>query len=281
MKNLNPQELLAWKAVKTFTILMSCVLPIAVIVTINAVNLPLWPWVVAMLVSFIFLVLVLRQKSFSVVKAAIVYITITGLVLLASSLTTHNFGIPREGTAFAGYKALSLVIAIIAPLPSWIGYLMISLCLFIPPVQALVISPQVMTIDHGSEPWFSMVYAIIGFVIYNYRLDAQRAQMELLELRANENSFKNFSDVVLALRDLTNTPLQSLSLLVEMMKKNQITMDQASDALSKTTYKLWELASVLNEVQKKIPNFKNRTSMDSLDILRKKLDVSADQSEPS
>lgn len=266
--NLDDRQL-ASRSTRSYAIVVLCLLPLALIIRLN-VGLPitgLWYFNLA-IVALIFFISN-KYTRMPVKYSALLMICMMILTLLPSSQTA-DIGAEKnlQITYFGTYKVIAIIIAMLAPFPHFLGYLLLAICLFVPPLQVLLFSREVMHVSGQYEPWITMCYALAAFLVLHHRLGTLKLHATLIESQAKEKNLRDFADVALALRDLTNTPLQSLDLLIELLRHEKISQKHAAELLSKTTYRLRELMQVLSDQQKKIAQKQMRQSMDSMDILR-------------
>lgn len=270
---INPYALderqLAARSTRAYAIVALFLLPLALIIRVNA-GLPvsgLWFFALAVVVATF--LISSKYPKMPVKYSAILTIFMMICTLLPSN---HTADISAEKNLqisyFGTYKVTAVIVAMLAPFPHFLGYLLLAICLFFPPIQVLLYSREVMHISGQYEPWITMCYSLAAFLVLHHRLGTLKLHANLIESQAKEKNLRDFADVALALRDLTNTPLQSLDLIIELLRQEKISQVQAADLLSKTTYRLRELMLVLSDQQKKLTNHQIRHSMDSMDILR-------------
>lgn len=260
---------LAARSTRYYALVTLCLLPLALIIRINA-KLPVtWLWYLALaVVVFVFLV-TSKLRRLKVKYCAVLNIFMALCVLLPSSQTAVFAAEKNLSVAYFGtYKVMSVVVALLAPFPHYVGYILLSFCLLIPPIQVLLFTPEVIHASGHYEPWITMCYALVAFLVLHHRISTLKLHANLIESQTKEKSLRDFADVAMALRDLTNTPLQSLDLLIELLREEKISQKQASELLSRTTYRLRDLMQVLSEQQKKIARQQVQQSIDSMDIIR-------------
>lgn len=246
-----------------------CLLPLPLITRVNA-KLPvdgLWYLALAVVVFSFFLTSKLprlKVKYCVTLNILMALCTLLPSNQIADLAAETNMSISYFGT----YKVMAMIVALLAPFPYYVGYILLSFCLLLPPLQVLLFSPEIMRVTGYYEPWITMCYALVSFLVLHHRRSTLKIHAHLIESQAKEKSLRDFADVAMALRDLTNTPLQSLDLLIELLREEKISQKQASELLGRTTYRLRELMQVLSEQQKKIARQQVQQSMDSMDVIR-------------
>lgn len=260
---------LAARSVRYYAAVTLSLLPLSLIIRINA-KLPVtWIWYLALASAVFSFLITSKLPRLKVKYCAALNIFMALCALLSASQTAVQAAEKNLPIAyFAIYKVTAVIIALLAPFPYYVGYVVLSFCLLIPPVQTLLISPEIIPASGGYEPWVTMCYALAAFLVLHHRLDTLKLHANLIESQTKEKNLQDFADVAMALRDLTNTPLQSLDLLIELLREEKISQKQASELLSRTTYRLRELMQVLSEQQKKIARQQLQQSMNSMDIIR-------------
>lgn len=266
----------ASRSTRTYAIMALCVLPLSLIIRINA-GLPVTGlWYFSLALAALTFFISNKYTRMPVKYSSILMMCIIIFTLLPSSETADISAEKNlQITYFETYKITAVVIAMLAPFPHFVGYLSLALCLFIPPLQVLLLSREVMQVPRLHEPWITMCYALAAFLVLHHRLGTLKLHATLIESQAKEKNLRDFAEVALALRDLTNTPLQSLDLLIDLLRHEKISQQHASELLSKTTYRLRELMQVLSDQQKKITQKQIRQSMDSMAILRQSFGINS------
>lgn len=221
--------------------------------------------------SVIASLIVFKMKTFNQKGMNFFIITIAVFSLITSIINYYyiiKLNLPIG--LFAGHKVIALFIGIFALSPAWVGYFLLSLCLLTAPLFVLLCAPEILSDARGTELWICIMFSIIAFAIFRYRLETQKIQADLVEIKANEKALKDFSDVSTALRDLMSTPLQSLDLLTDLLQNEKISPGEAAEQLKIATYKLHELVHIFNEHQSKMPGNEAHRTGDSLALLRTK-----------
>lgn len=260
---------LAARSTRYFAVVTLCLLTLALIIRINA-KLPVtWIWCSAIVVVVFSLFATSKLPRLKVKYCATLTIIMTLSTLLSASETAAQAAEKNLPIAyFSIYKLMSVTIALLALFPHYVGYVLLSFCLLIPPVQTLLISPEIIQASGGYEPWITMCYAVTAFLVLRHRISTLKLHANLIESQTKEKSLREFADVAMVLRDLTDTPLQSLDLLIESLREEKISQKEASELLSRATFRLRGLMQVLDEQQKKIARQQMQQSINSMDIIR-------------
>lgn len=148
---------------------------------------------------------------------------------------------------FVGPKLAVLGVAFLAPGPLWLGTVLIAALSVETVVLALryglaASSPQIV---HG-EPWITLVYAVIAFGILFHRHRRQEAERAAAVARAEREVLARLARVFLAMRDLANTPFQTLALNVDLLREQHPGATVQLDRMDRALDRLKELNRLLS-----------------------------------
>ncbi|MFL5351016.1 hypothetical protein [Archangium sp.] len=119
-----------------------------------------------------------------------------------------------------GHRLVMLVLGVLAPTGLWLGGgLIASFAL-----EAVVLWYALGLGHHPGvrspwEPWGTLVYGGVGLALLAYRVRTFHIELELREARAQAEALERLARLFLAVRDATNTPLQSLELGLALLRK--------------------------------------------------------------
>ena len=142
---------------------------------------------------------------------------------VASALVTGMAG--AKAFAYAGQleelfqavKAGLIIIAILSPsLPVGVGWIVVFTVA--PIVQVHTWTEAVQKAVPFWEPWFVPIYGGIALVLLLYRRRSVALERQLAETGAKRLSVERLARVSLAIRDLANTPLQTLTTGVALLR---------------------------------------------------------------
>jgi hypothetical protein len=139
---------------------------------------------------------------------------------------------------FVGHKILFFAIAAIFPGPAWVGAAM--LVAF--SLHALLLWFHLDLDMAGAhmpfdEPWATVTYLGIAWVLFGYRIYHGRTELELARVRAEARALKLSTDAFIVVHDLANTPLQVLELALGLLRRRHVgdeaIMDSAIHAIAR------------------------------------------------
>ena len=125
----------------------------------------------------------------------------------------------RMEELFQAVKAGLFVIAILSPsLPIGVGWILVFT--LAPMVQVHTWAPDIRARVAVWEPWFVPIYGGIALVLLIYRRRSVALERQLAEARATRLSVERLARMSLAIRDLANTPLQTLTTGVALLRRD-------------------------------------------------------------
>jgi hypothetical protein len=119
-----------------------------------------------------------------------------------------------------GHRLVMLALGVLAPTGLWLGSgLIVSFAL-----EAVVLWYALGLGHHPGvrspwEPWGTLIYGAVGLGLMAYRVRTFHIELELREARAQAEALERLARFFLAMRDATNTPLQTLELGLALLRK--------------------------------------------------------------
>src|SRR5258706_3569985 len=118
---------------------------------------------------------------------------------------------------FQSEKLGALTVALLAPPSLWAGVLSLGIFAGSPLVHFATFEPLVRA-RLLAEPWATLAYAAFGLLLYFYRLHALSTARRMAESLTARRTVEHVSRMLLAVRDLSNTPLQTLYLTSALLR---------------------------------------------------------------
>ncbi|MCU1280198.1 MAG: hypothetical protein JWM53_3744 [bacterium] len=143
----------------------------------------------------------------------------TGLPFLLTVWTGEveraAWGLPFN--PFVGEKLVVLAIAFLAP-SLWVGSgLIVALAL-----EMALLAKGLGLGAHataGGEPWITLVYCVVALALLAHRLRRLQLEREIAKLRAEAQASARLARTFHAVRDLANTPLQTVAINLALLEK--------------------------------------------------------------
>jgi hypothetical protein len=141
---------------------------------------------------------------------------------------------------------LSLItLAMIAP-PGW-GVGMVAMLMFLVPtlVHHALLDPRLRAGMAAGEPFGVIAYSVFAFIVMGFRQRSYALNTELEHARADRMVLERVARVAMALRDLTNTPLQTLELVRQTLRTGKANPAQQAALMARALERLRRLNDIL------------------------------------
>jgi hypothetical protein len=186
-------------------------MPLELMMGLHLRGMPHWPPLVSMAVATLLWIPLVRDREWSFATSRGVFL-LNNFVIAAMLWLTAAPWAQLEGARwlpFQAHKLSLLTAALIAPdlvvglvtLGIYSGAAILQLALFDPAVRARVAS---------GEPWPILAFTLFSIVLLAARMHTQSLERSLIEVRAERRLLRDVAARLLAVRDLANTPLQTI-----------------------------------------------------------------------
>jgi hypothetical protein len=172
-------------------------------------------WLVVSLVAALLFALVLVRRR-SVGSAA--FVVAAGLSLMqewsTNDVMAHS-GVRFE--PFIGFKLFALTMALLGPPSLVLGMGGIVVCAVLPVLEYALWLPDVRLNIPTPEPGTTLLYSALAAVLLLHRQAQMRTHREAVRAQAKTAALERMARKFLAVRDLTNSPLQSVEATVGLL----------------------------------------------------------------
>ncbi len=218
--------------------------------------------IITILALFIF------QKRWTSLVGSIFFIfniiPIYGLIWFA------NAGMASLGVVWVPFEACrlsSLTVAILAPTKLWVGILCIAGFMGSAFLQYQSFPPETLKwIPHG-ELLSTFVYGVFSLVLLFYRFGSRARERRKVRSVEQATMMKRLATIILALRDLANTPVQTLTVDAALLRKNHPGAEFLAGRIELSAAKLKKLNSLLVTETSAINGGSGNVAFDSKDIV--------------
>ena len=187
----------------------------------------------------------------------------------------------RPWTPFQGAKVAALVIALFAPEVPWLQVTSVVAIIGESVVQYASFSAEIRARLAMDEPISTFVYAGLALMLFFYRYRRYEVARQAARVRAEAASLQRLAQSFLAVRDLTNTPLQTLQLSVETIGRHHPELAAEVARMKRSLARLAELERLLASHEAEIDWEHIGASFDPVRVLSGDLPVPAERAEPS
>jgi hypothetical protein len=193
--------------------------------------------VVSLVLMSIFM---LRRREPTITLATITFFSIAGITIFALWLSNSAFSSRIHlWTPFLGHRAFVFISAIIAPARMWIGVTGILLYGLAAVAQYLSWpeSTRANILVH-LEPWHTLAYVFFALILFVFKLRALQLEHRIARARIRLMITDRLAHRILALNDLTNSPLQMLVMLSFLLRKRHPEDKELIDRLDRGIQRL-------------------------------------------
>jgi hypothetical protein len=176
-----------------------------------------------------------------------------GVLLLLVAATAATIAVTNDRLAhstvrwnpFEAERLGALTIALLAPPRVWLGIACILELTVAPLAQWFAWSPAVRARLPPAAPWFVVCYGLFAVMVYAHRLARKLVERRALQAEAETAALERFMGLLLSMRDLANTPLQTIELTVSLLRRRETLEERLLDRLERATRRLVAMSHAL------------------------------------
>jgi hypothetical protein len=213
-------------------------------------GIPWWPAVVSSVVGVVVLVAMLPARRRPTLKIGVAAFLVNAAAVTFALWMTHPYYAvaPRPWRPFEANKLGALTAALLAP-NRWAGLLAIAGYSGTAVLQYHLFPGDTSQHLSVTEPWASIVYGAFGVGLLAYRLRGLAMAREVARRQAETALLKRLARASLSLRDLANTPLQTLSLSMEVLRARDGSLAPILDRMERALLRLQALGRALSRYE--------------------------------
>jgi hypothetical protein len=121
-------------------------------------------------------------------------------------------------TPFDVQRLAALTMALLAPPRIWLGVFTIAQPTAASLAEYWLLNPNARARLPINALWIAAVYGVFAFALYAHLLRAREMERRAARAQADRLAMERFTQMLLALRDLANTPLQTMELTMGMLR---------------------------------------------------------------
>jgi hypothetical protein len=234
----------AWKSAKLSAIATIVGMPIDLMAGrgANDVYVPWWPNVAAMAVAFVFLVFLwARRRRPSAAIAQALFLANAGVIIAALWMT--NAAYATSAKPWVPFEANKLGMVIVAMLATevWVGIVGILAYAAAPFVQMTTLDERAWSTFALAEPWATVAFGVFSGLLLAHQLRRIALEREIARARAEVAATQHAARIVLAVRDLSNTPLQTIALSTALARAKHPDLEPILRPVDRSLERLKEL----------------------------------------
>jgi len=237
----------AWRGALLACVLQAIGMPLDLLLTADVPGMPWWPPVLSSAVglSLVIVLLAYRRRP-NIRLAATVFLVNTVVILAALWITSGAYAAaPGKWIPFQANKIGALAAAVLAP---GLATGLISIGGFVGMVllRYLTLPGDQQRHLPISEPWAIIIYAIFAVAILGYRVHSVSLSRRVFRMRTESIATQRLARTFLALRDFTNTPLQTIELAAYIVRKRCPDLAPVLDRIERSIDRLYRLNHALS-----------------------------------
>jgi hypothetical protein len=202
----------AWRSVTIALLLHIGGMPLDMLIARTVPGIPLWPEIGSIAIGVVLLAaLFVRRKHRTARFANIVFLL--DVVAIAGALWLTNPYYAESGRPWVPFQANKLgmvTVALLAP-EIWVGLPSVAIYGGLCVIQMHTFSEAALSRFAIGEPMASIIIGVFSGALLVYRLKRLALERELVRAHTEEQSMATFAKTMLAIRDLSNTPLQTIA----------------------------------------------------------------------
>ncbi|NVB84637.1 MAG: hypothetical protein HOV81_40060 [Kofleriaceae bacterium] len=176
-----------------------------------------------------------------------------------------------SGVNFVPFRAQrlgALAIALIAPPVAWVGVVAIVEVIGAAVVQYMLFTPDLRAHLPYGDPWSTLFYGGFALGLLFYRRRADRQEYETARALADADAYQRLARAMIAVRDLSNTPLQTLTNMIAVLRRQSPELGETADRLERAVSRLTELEQATRPFERELVWKPGDESWDPKAILR-------------
>jgi hypothetical protein len=172
---------------------------------------------------------------------------------------------------FEGNKVGLLTIGLLAPPSLAVGLLTMGAFTASALVHLALLPASAHASMAAGEPWTTAAYAGVGVGLFVYRLHTIELADTARRAQAEANLMQEVALISLAIRDLANTPVQTLEMLRSLLRRPGADLPAIERRMGRIVDRLSELNHVLSHYESSARRLEGEFALDSLNLIKKRL----------
>jgi hypothetical protein len=258
----------AWRVVLVACLLNFVGSPIDLLIASRVPGMPLWPALASSAVGAILsLTLIARRRRASVLESSITFlVNIAAIVAFLWIADTHYAQAAPAWVPYQTSKLGVLVTALLAP-ELWVGALSIAAMAGSAIVHNQLLAPDLRARAFG-EPWPMVAFGLFALALLAHQSRRRAVEGENIRMLADAAATERFARSAVAIRDLANTPLQTIELSNAVLLLEHPELEPQLERITHALGRMRELNAILREYELHVAGPLVAESFDPLERLR-------------
>jgi hypothetical protein len=229
-------------------------MPLDIILARNDVpGMPVWPSLLSCAAGVLLAIIMVARRRHPTARLSATVFLINTLVILAALWITSGayaaapdawipFQANKMGALAAGVLAPDLATGVIS-IGGFVGMVVLRYAALPSALQ------QRLPI---AEPWTIFIYAVFALAMLGYRVHSVALARRMLRIRTESIATQRLARTFLAMRDFTNTPLQTLELSAHILRARCPELEPVLDRVDRSIDRLYRLNRALAVYESRI-----------------------------
>jgi hypothetical protein len=267
----DPHDRQAWRGVLLSTLLNAIGMPLDLLLARQIPGMPHWPALASMGTGLLLAALLVAPRGYAKTwLLGPVFLVNNIAILVALWVTSGHWAATGNWVPFQANKLGILGVAILAPdeavgltiIASYVGTALVKTSLL--PIAVRAHFPV-------GEPWTIVIYGIFGAALLVYRLKGIKLARRMLQVRLESAAAERLARTFLALRDFTNTPLQTIELCSRTIRTRDPSFAPLLDRIDRSLNRLLRLNQTFSTYEAHLKWTQSDVSLDPKGIIDQEL----------
>lgn len=229
----------AWRNAVVAVVLNIIGMPFELVIVHSVPGVPTWPPLASIAAGLVLLgALFARRRKPSVALGNLVFLLNISAIMTALWVIDRGYASSgRPWVPFQEYKLGMVTVAVLAP-EAWVGLVSIAAYAAAAVAQLVTFAPDTRAHLAIGEPWATMAITTFALILLWYRLKRTALELDIALTRAKLSSAEHLAKVLLAVRDLANTPLQTIAFAAETVRERHPDVGPVIDRVERSLDKL-------------------------------------------
>jgi hypothetical protein len=262
----------AWRGAMLACLLQAIGMPVDLLLTADLPGVRLWPPLMSSATGVLLAIVLLAYRRRPNVRlATTVFLVNTGVILVALWITSGAYAAaPGQWIPFQANKIGALAAAVLAP-GLVTGLISISGFVGMVLLRYLTLPGDQQANLPISEPWAILIYAVFAVAILGYRVHSVSLSRRMFRMRTESVATQRMARTFLALRDFTNTPLQTIELATNIVRKRCPDLGPMLDRIDRSIDRLYRLNHALSMYESHLEWTDDEVSPDASGLVTRSL----------
>jgi hypothetical protein len=253
-----------WRGALVACALNAIGMPLDILVGRDVPGMPRWPSLMSAIVGLLLaIVLLVRRRHPTYRLCTTVFLLNNAVILVALWITTGAYAAaPGKWIPFQANKLGVLAVAVLAPGLAT-GLVTIGGFVGMAFLRTLMMSTEQRQRLPIGEPWAIVIYAIFAVAMLGYRVHSVALARRMFRMRTESIATQRMARTFLALRDFTNTPLQTIELAAKVVRARCPSLTPVVDRIDRSIDRLDRLNQAFSAYESRIEWTDQDTSPDT------------------